>query len=572
MPLMKRLGGSVRSFFGVLDKITEEKLEIAIELATQAAEQYDDYNATNNIDCLHTAVDLSQKAVDTLDKGHSTEMFKRTDILGEFVHNALRDQCLSLRALFFETDDIIFLEQCIGILRLLYANAPKSSRYYILEAGLLSRTFFDRYFAHGEKNKSDAKDAAAAAHAALSVSLKFKYRSNFVSSEDDGVLTLALEDARQIANTPLQIQKGVFLYSRGGSLIRRYHRQRNIKALRTARSCLTEAIQLFPPTHEKHAKAVVELANCEVLYIDNTSDTGGLDSVIQLIDSLDVSNPLSNSGTDNFIKATTTKSLLFRARFDYISDPADLDRAVEIACLATNPSIGKVQLRVDAWENYSNQLTRRAEVRQSTIDMNAAIEAAKMALNVCPKEYVQLQSSIYATVGRRLGDKWSLFGGDSDDLIAAIEPLRNAITVLPKNYGSRAIYLHNLAHVLRDLFLNSGSIEPLEESIQVEREALSVVLEGDTQKYVMLDGLALSLNQRFRRLQHSEDLYETIQASEDALAGTPKGELLYISELPATLNLPFQEVLDTQSVFIPLVLHCTIDSCGRSKFEILTGP
>lgn len=523
---MKRFGGSIRSFFGVLDKATEEKLDIAIELAVQATEQYDDYNATKNIECLHTAVGLSQKAVDTVDEDHST--FERTDILGEFVHNALRDQCLSLRALFFETDDIKFLEQCISSLQLLFANAPKSCRYYILEAELLSRTLYDRYFALGEKNESDARDAVAAARTALSVSLKFKYKSKFVSGEDDSVLKLALEDAKRHLDSPLNIQKGIFLYSRSGGLMRRYHRQRNLEALRSARSCLADAIQLFPSTHEQHAKVAIELADCEILYIDNTSDISGLDSALKLISSPDVTNSLSKSGTDDFIKATDTKSLLFRNRYDYKSEPTDLDLAVETAYLATTPSTGRVQLRVVAWEHYSNHLACRAELHQSTEDMNSAIKAAEKALDLCPEEYVQMRSNIYGTVGRRLGEKFSLFGG-SENLLAAIEPLRNAVIVLPKDHGSRALHLHNLASSLRDVFLDSGSIEPLEESIRVEREALSAVSQGDAQKYVMLDGLAESLGQRFRRLQYSEDLNESVQASEDALAGTPKGEPLYVS-------------------------------------------
>ena len=262
----------------------------------------------------------------------------------------------------------------------------------------------------------------------------------------------------------------------------------------------------------------MELADCEVLYVDNTSDGVGLNAVLQSMDLLD----LQNCSADDHIKAMTIKSLLFRSRFDQFSDPKDLDCAVEAARLATNSSTGKVvRLHVSAWENYGNQLSRRAEIRQSIDDMNAAVEAAETALQVCPIELVLLRSQMHAALGRRLDDKWSLFG-DPEDLLASTEPLRSAVTALPKGHGSRALYLHNLAHGLRNVFVHSGSIEALDESILAEREALSIVSRDDAHRYVMLDGLSLSLGQRFRRLQHSEDLNEMIRTSEDALAGTPK--------------------------------------------------
>lgn len=515
---MKRLGDSLRSSLGIPDQATEEKVKAAEELGYQANEHYVEYKGTNDLSCLHKAVQLAQQGIDIVDEEHIMHTFERNYFVSEVVHGLYRDQCISLRGLFYETDDIKYLNQSIGTVQLLYAFAPKLSREQILEGCLLHRLLIDRYLAQGEKDQSEYEHAVAAGQLALSSVAKGKGKK-LLSNPDDTTLRSVIKDTEDLINSPPETTRALYLYSRGGCSIRRYHRERNIEMIKSARKDLTSALELLPATHEKYTKAAVDLADCEYLYIEQTSDISGLDLALQSITALD----LSTLTPDDYVSATTTKSLLLRCKFDWMSNPDDLDHSIEAAQQSTRPSAATLKYKLVALDNLSTQLGRRANLCISTPDIEAAIQASETALKMCAGGALHQRAKIYANLGLRLGDKYANFG-DLEDLVASIQPLRNAVTDSPPGHGMRAMRLHNLANALRNMFSSAGALEPLEESISVEREALGLVSAGDSHRYVILDGLALSLNQRFRRLRHSEDLDEAIIAAEEALAGTPKGK------------------------------------------------
>ncbi|PSN65155.1 hypothetical protein BS50DRAFT_527339 [Corynespora cassiicola Philippines] len=518
MPFSKvidRIGGSVRSAFGVLDKDTEERIRTATQLERQINQQESHYDATGDVEGLHGAIRLLQKGMNMVNEGYSMHVFKRNDSLGEFVHDSTIMQCLKLQRLFFATDDAKVLDQAVSLMRPVYELAPKPSYAYVLEACFLGRAYSYRYFAHGEKNESDKQEAIEMAESALSASKKWKDKVQLLPQDME-----TLGHVKTLIDMPFEIAKGVYLFERASGFKRKYDWCQDLETLESARSNFSAALALFPPDNKYHNKTAIQVADCELLYIRRTNDVKNLDIALRSINSVD----LRNSTADVFISATITKSMLFRAKYDHFSNPADLDRALRTAKEATKPRTNNTHHRVMALENLATQLCRRATLRASVEDIDAAIATAKEAV----KESRLLGSSLGANtiLSTSFGIKYHLVGGE-DNLGASIELLRQVVLALPADHAKRSLRLHNLANGLMDVFKSSGDIQVLEESIQVEREALSAVLNDDPSRYSMLDLLSQLLQARFKCIHNSEDMEEALSASENVLASTNKGHAQY---------------------------------------------
>ncbi|KAK8178839.1 CHAT domain-containing protein [Phyllosticta citribraziliensis] len=260
--------------------------------------------------------------------------------------------------------------------------------------------------------------------------------------------------------------------------------------------------------------------------------------------------------------ATHTKSLLYRTKYDFSSDPKDLEYSIAAAKAAVAISAKSRNLRMFALENLSSQLCRRAEAQRSSEDIDAAIVAARNALDVCSEERVQ-RAEAYANLGARLEMKYTLFGG-SENLVAAIGHSRFAVTTLPENHRKRALHLHNLSNGLRLVFEDSGKAEVLDESIRVERNALKIAARDDPEKYIMLYGLSLSLEHRFRKTQNSQDMNEAMSAAEEALAGMPKGSTRYPMCLHNLANVLHDRFMRSKAI-------CDIDRAVKAASDAISS-
>ncbi|KAF2009745.1 hypothetical protein BU24DRAFT_497306 [Aaosphaeria arxii CBS 175.79] len=554
---MKRLGGSVRSALGVMDKATEEKIPIAEELAFQATEQADYYQRNGDINALRKAISLSQGAINVLNEDHSPQPFARNDFLSEFLHDLFLAECHQTRDLFFATNDSKVLDELIEKLRPIYDLAPKPSRCNLFEACFLSRTYIYRYFAYGEKNDDDYQAALELANAALSNLKKWKSKLTLLPQDLE-----TINDIRQIVEMPIGVTKGLFLYNRASSLKRQFGLRRDLTDLESARSSFAQALKLFPPSNEYHTKAAVEVADCVVNQVNRTSDVKNLSSALQSINTIN----FESLNPESFVDAAITKTLLFRAKFDHYSDPKDLEMAIETAKKAAQPKIKNINNRITALQTLSNQLCRRAELRLSVDDMDASIAAARQGLEVCPAKWPQ-RSGAYTVLGSRLGIKYSIFG-NVEDLTESITLLREAVSALPKENSMRAMRLHNLANGLRDVYSSTGNSDALEECIALEREALRIVSDDDSSKYVMLDSLSLFLNLRYKITQSSEDLNEAISAAEDALQGTPRGHIRYPKRLHSLASVLVDKFSRTKEIqVVDRAIQLASDAISSSTYD-----
>jgi hypothetical protein len=132
MPLpefIKRVEGSLSSYFGVWNNSTEQKVVVAEELAKQALEQADDeFKLTRNVDHLRNAASLLQQAIDTVAEGHGLQNFKRDKALSGYIHDLKGLHCLALRKLYFETGQSELLDQIIDTLQQTYIPVRLSLR------------------------------------------------------------------------------------------------------------------------------------------------------------------------------------------------------------------------------------------------------------------------------------------------------------------------------------------------------------------------------------------------------------------------------------------------------------
>jgi tetratricopeptide (TPR) repeat protein len=521
MPLLrfiKHVERSLGSYFGVWDDATEQKVVVAEELAKRALELADDeFKVTRNVDNLHDAAFLLQQAIHTIDKGYDLQTFKRDKALSGYIHDLKGLQCLNLRKLYFETEQAEFLDECIDTLQQTYIYAPKKSRTFVAEVSLLSQVLFDRYFAHGEQEEKDRHDARK--FASLALSSQPNPHSKEQDEFDSNALERSLEDARQLLESPIEITRSSYLLNRGCSLMRQFERCSKVHTLQSARSHLATSLGLLPPAHPNYAKTAIQVTDCEVLYIQRTNDINNLESTLTLINTLD----LSCCSPERSIGAYISKSTLYRRRFEHVSDIADLDHAIESAEKATRLETLDLALQVQALTNLGHQFGELAQFRLSLKYADAAIDAFRRALIVCPEHHIQQRANTHMELAAALVSRYTLFGGVLD-LTVSLQSLRQAATVSLGGNAARATRLHNLAYTLKEEFSVSGSMSVLEECIHAEREALSITSDDDPQKCAMLDGLSGLLLWRFQRTHNSEDLDDAVLAAEEALAKTSEGE------------------------------------------------
>ena len=263
----------------------------------------------------------------------------------------------------------------------------------------------------------------------------------------------------------------VVLNNSGGTFLRRYWEQGQIRDLERALTNLQQALELTPP------------------------------------DSPDRPGQLNNLGSG------------LRTRYTRTGDLADLDWAIgvfEQAVTLTPPDSPDRFLYLN---NLGAGLNERYRRTGDMTDLERAIAMFKQAVALTPQDSSELPGNL-SNLGVGLHARY-VRTGQMADLEQALRVYQQAVAKTPLGFPERYGYLTNLGNGLSARYARTGQMTDLEEMLRVYQQAVKETPPDSPELPLNLSNLGTGLSDRYARTGQMADLKRAVRVYEQALALTP---------------------------------------------------
>ncbi|ONI74125.1 hypothetical protein BWI15_12210 [Kribbella sp. ALI-6-A] len=244
------------------------------------------------------------------------------------------------------------------------------------------------------------------------------------------------------------------------------------------------------------------------------------------------------------------------ARYEFLGDPADLDRAAVVSGQAVELCGGPAEAPPEILAGHAVCLALRYELFEESTDLDTALGLARAAVHGEPERsrHASTLANILSTRYDRDGDVADLdeaielieesaaVDGASQalllsnlgaallarhesaslpgDLEASIDALDRALELTTDSGLDEAALLANAANAHSARFERDGTVADLERALELTRDALEVLPPNSPDRPAILANTSLAWRQRFELLGDAEDLDRAIATGEEALAGS----------------------------------------------------
>jgi tetratricopeptide (TPR) repeat protein len=243
------------------------------------------------------------------------------------------------------------------------------------------------------------------------------------------------------------------------------------------------------------------------------------------------------------------------ARYEFLGDPADLDRAAAVAGQAVELSGGHAEAPPEILASHAVCLALRYELFEDTADLDTALALARAAVHGEPggSPHASTLANILSTRYDRDGDVADLdeaiqlleesaaadgaspallsnlgaalltrheSASRSGDLEASIDALERALELTTDSDLDEAALLANAANAHSARYERDGTVADLERALELGRQALEMLPRRSPDRPAILANTSLAWRQRFEMLGDAEDLDRAISTGEEALAGS----------------------------------------------------
>ncbi|GGY32352.1 CHAT domain-containing tetratricopeptide repeat protein [Streptomyces tanashiensis] len=201
-------------------------------------------------------------------------------------------------------------------------------------------------------------------------------------------------------------------------------------------------------------------------------------------------------------------------RFTETRDATDLEPAIAAGREATSMA----RRDTVCLSALAALLLERFKVAERKADLDEAIEVARTAARL-PPSHPSDGTAALANLGSALSARFKHLGS-VEDLEESIDLARTAV-VLSRPGPSRKHALHNLVQGLRQLVMETGRPEALEEAVAVARRAVNARPREGSDQAVSLNGLGAALADRCELTHTPQGLDEALVCSLTAFDMTP---------------------------------------------------
>jgi len=275
-----------------------------------------------------------------------------------------------------------------------------------------------------------------------------------------------------------------------------------------------------------------------------TGDIKGLNEAIGMIEqAIGMTRPIYMTQEGYIYLAGMWDNLgaMLGRRFQRTGSMEDLNRAVELASMAVEPTPQDHRDRAGRVNNLGNMLGMRFQRTGSIEDLNRAIEVAVMAMEATHQDHPD-RAAILNNLGSWLGRRFERTGS-MDDLNYAVEVVGMGVEATPQDHPDRAHRSSNFGNWLGRRFERTGSVDDLNRAVEVTGMAVEAIPQDHPNRVILLSSLGAWLGKRFERTGSMDDLNRGVELASMAAEATPQDlpDRAYMwSNVGALLDLRFE--------------------------------
>lgn len=215
-------------------------------------------------------------------------------------------------------------------------------------------------------------------------------------------------------------------------------------------------------------------------------------------------------------------------RYERTGSTLDLDRAIELTTeaihfMADSPLVSDyLDFLNSLYASLGRWLSLRFTLFGSNEDLRKAVDATEMAVNLTPPDSPNWPDRM-ADLGQRLGER-SRHDISKEDLDQAIKCFETAVDAGASltSHGQDAL-LNSLGGHLVKRFQSSGMIKDLDRSVEVLEEALKKPSLNRSTRRSILNNLAMALGEIYEHHGTERDLDRAIELQRTSLDANPAG-------------------------------------------------
>ncbi|CAG7566273.1 unnamed protein product [Fusarium equiseti] len=214
-------------------------------------------------------------------------------------------------------------------------------------------------------------------------------------------------------------------------------------------------------------------------------------------------------------------ALLLNGRYEATSVTRNLDEVIELSREASGTSENDVTNQLTALSILANALHQRYRVKGNGSDLDGAIQAHQRALNATGDRDPRLPV-LLCNMAISLNDKF-LETNDMTDLESLSVVTQQAVACASEETRGKSKNLH--ACSLKNKFHLTDDLDDLEKAIEMIKSAIEVTPKDDIELPVYLNNLGVMLGLRSEKRGDLADAEEAVRRSQQAVDMTPKDDL-----------------------------------------------
>ncbi|VDC07766.1 unnamed protein product [Peniophora sp. CBMAI 1063] len=301
------------------------------------------------------------------------------------------------------------------------------------------------------------------------------------------------------------VDKATRLHNLAVSLIRRFERLRDPEDLERALALGNRVVELTPdgdPDLAVRLGTLCYMQDARFRHLGKLEDIEhaimGRQRVIELT---------ADTNPDKAMRLHNLASSLL-SRFERLGDPEDLERAITMQRRAIDLTPDDHPDKPIRLDNFGHSQFLRYQRHKKLEDLESAVAEQRHAIELTPTGHPEEATRLHnlASYLRRLFER----SGDRDDLKKALELQRRAIELTPDDYPGIPVRLDNFGYLHYLRFERFGELDGLKCAVEEQRRAVNLTEDGDMDKETRLHNLGMSLLTCFCREGDADSLREAL--------------------------------------------------------------
>lgn len=263
---------------------------------------------------------------------------------------------------------------------------------------------------------------------------------------------------------------------------------------------------------------------------------------------------LNDSATSIGVRSVSPDMLIAyglstRQRYEQTRSLDDLDRAISALSMAVDVMPQDHDNREACLTNLGIWLVWRFDMTGSIAHLDGAVAAARAAVKATRQDHPNYTNRL-TTLGTLLDSRFERTGS-MQDIEEAVAILQASVDVTPHHHPDYAMRLNNLGIALNSVFKRTASMGDLEKAVSALSTAVNATPHNHPCYQSRVSGLATLLGERFSQTGCIDDLNQAVTMLQAVVDATPDGHpnrASYLNGLSGMLRDHFKQTRSLEDV------------------------